>query len=312
MLKVAIVGVGGISGAHIMGWKNIEDTEIAAICDIRQERLDMYPDYRHYTDFDAMLEGEEIDVLDICLPTYLHADFAIKAMKLGINVLCEKPLSLNSEDVTRVYETAKENNVKFMAAQVIRFWNEYDALKKIYDEKRYGELLSGRVWRLGQMPGWSWDGWMFDENRSGLVPFDLHIHDLDFLVYTFGKPNNVKANRSKRPEQDYIHAVYEFDGFFVSAECAWYAGPHPFVMGYRFQFEKAVVTYEGGKMTVYEVGEKPCDMTGGGNVLGDGIPSGSAYESEIRYFVNCVREGKEPDKIKPHELETVIKILRTL
>lgn len=74
MLKVALVGVGGISGAHIPAWESMDDAELVAICDIRPERMENYPDKRHYTDFDEMLEKEDVDILDICLPTFLHAD----------------------------------------------------------------------------------------------------------------------------------------------------------------------------------------------------------------------------------------------
>ena len=81
MLKVALVGVGGISGAHIPAWNNMDDAELVALCDIRPEQMERYPNLRHYTDFETMLENEKIDILDICLPTYLHADFAVKAME---------------------------------------------------------------------------------------------------------------------------------------------------------------------------------------------------------------------------------------
>ena len=51
MLKVGVVGVGGISGAHIPAWEEIKEVELVALCDIRQERLDQYPKKRHYNDF---------------------------------------------------------------------------------------------------------------------------------------------------------------------------------------------------------------------------------------------------------------------
>ena len=142
MLKVALVGVGGISGAHIPAWDEMENAELVALCDIRPERMEQYESKRHYTDFEDMLNNEEIDILDICLPTYLHADYAVKAMERGIHVICEKPISMKEEDIDRVYNTAKKNNVKFMVAQVLRFWPEYELLKEIYDTKKYGNLLS--------------------------------------------------------------------------------------------------------------------------------------------------------------------------
>lgn len=314
MLKTAIIGAGGISRSHIAGWNSVEGAELVALCDIRPECMKDYTDKRQYTDFDEMLENEEIDILDICLPTYLHADYAVRAMERGINVLCEKPLSLRREDVSRVYGAAEKNNVKVMIAQVLRFWPEYMLIKDLYDKKTYGRLLSGSMSRLSRYPGWSWDGWMADENRSGLVPFDLHIHDLDFLVWAFGKPESVSKFRSKLPYQDYVRASYSFGGFSVTAEAAWFAAPYPFSAGFRFQFENALAVLEGGKLTIYErEGKVFCPI---GNAEGDtgniGLPASNAYVNEIRYFADCVKNNAEPERVKPCELETVIDILNSL
>lgn len=314
MLKVALVGVGGISGAHIPAWEERRDAELVALCDIRAEQMEKYKNKHCYTDFDEMLKNEEIDILDICLPTYLHAEFAIKAMNMGINVICEKPVSLNAADVARVYSTAKSNNVKFMVAQVLRFWPEYSIIKEIYDTGKYGRLLSGYMGRLGVRPKWSWDDWMMDENRSGLVPFDLHIHDLDFIVYAFGKPKEFKDYRARSENQDYINSIYEYDGFFITTEAAWYDAPYPFAANFRFQFEKALAVFENHEMTIYEKDGKifkPVSQSG--EDTGDiGLPKSNAYSNEINYFADCVLSGAEPDRVKPAELETVISILKAL
>ena len=310
MLKVGLVGVGGISGAHIPAWQSMEDVELVALCDVRPEQMTCYPELRQYTDMDDMLAKEQLDILDICLPTYLHADAAVKAMERGIHVLSEKPVSLKTEDVHRLYETAKRNNVRFMVAQVLRFWPEYVYLKEIYDSGRYGKLLSGRMARLGHMPGWSWDNWMKDESRSGLVPFDLHIHDLDFMVYTFGKPKQVSSFRARRPDQDVFTAVYQFDGFYVDSEATWYAAPYPFHATYRFQFEKALIVLDGA-LTVYEVDGKTFTVgADGGETGGIELPPTNAYANEIRYFADCVKAGRDADRVKEKELETVVKILK--
>ena len=310
MLKVGLVGVGGISGAHIPAWQSMEDVELVALCDVRPEQMTRYPELRQYTDMDDMLAKEQLDILDICLPTYLHADAAVKAMERGIHVLSEKPVSLKTEDVHRLYETAKRNNVRFMVAQVLRFWPEYVSLKEIYDSGRYGKLLSGRMARLGHMPGWSWDNWMKDESRSGLVPFDLHIHDLDFMVYTFGKPKQVSSFRARRPDQDVFTAVYQFDGFYVDSEATWYAAPYPFHATYRFQFEKALIVLDGA-LTVYEVDGKTFTVgADGGETGGIELPPTNAYANEIRYFADCVKAGCDADRVKEEELETVVKILK--
>ena len=261
MLKIGLVGCGGISGVHVPAWDKMDDAQLVAVCDIRPEKAERYPGHKIYTDFDKMLEENDFDIIDICLPTFLHCEFAVKAMKKGINVLSEKPISLKESDVGLLFSTAKENGVKYMVAQVLRFWNEYEALKQIYDTKKYGELISGTMWRLGGVPQGSWNDWYLKKELSGLIPFDLHIHDLDFLVYTFGAPKSYSCNRKDRPEQDYMSVVYDYGDFFVTAEAAWYKASYAFCMGFRFQFENAIVALENDELTIYDCEGnriKPC------------------------------------------------------
>ena len=316
MLKVGLVGTGGISRAHIPAWIAMEETELVALCDIRPEMMEEFPNQRHYTDFSEMLEKEDLDILDICLPTNLHVDYAVQAMEKGIHVICEKPIALKEEAVTRAYEAAERNNVKFMIAQVLRFWPEYEFLKSIVGSGRYGKVLSGYMQRLGVKPKWSWDNWMMDPERSGMVPFDLHIHDVDFLMYCFGNPRNVIRHRSLRPEQDYIANVYEYGDFFVTVEAAWYAAPMPFGAGFRFQFEDALVIYEKGVCTVYQNDGTVLDFSA---AISGEVEAGSvnliqsdAYANEIRYFTDCVLADRFPDKVKAAELKNVIRILNSL
>lgn len=316
MLKVGLVGVGGISSAHIPAWNAMAETELVALCDIRPSQMEQYPQQRQYTDFAEMLQKEELDILDICLPTYLHVDYAVMAMEKGIHVICEKPIALKAEDAKRAYAAARKNGVQFMVAQVLRFWPEYMFLKELVDSRRYGRVLSGYMQRLGVKPKWSWDNWMMDPNRSGMVPFDLHIHDLDFLVYAFGTPEKVVKHRSLRPEQDYIANVYEYPGFFVTVEAAWYAAPMPFGAGFRFQFEDALVIYSGGVCTVYRNDGTVLDLSA---AIDQQIDSGDvnliqsdAYANEIRYFTDCVLFKRFPDKVKEEELTSVIGILNSL
>lgn len=157
------------------------------------------------------------------------------------------------------------------------------------DTGRYGKLLSGEMERLGCYPKWSWDGWMMDEPRSGFVPFDLHIHDLDFVVYAFGAPSKVDHFRSKQKDQDFLHAVYSYPDFFVSVEASWFAAPYPFHMSFRFQFEDAVVAYEDAKLSIYQRDGKvicPFDDTDAAEF--SQLPQSSGYASEIHYFYDCL------------------------
>lgn len=315
MLKIGLVGCGGISGAHVPAWDAMEDAQLVAICDIRAEKMERYPDHKFYTDFDEMLEENEFDIIDVCLPTFLHCEYALRAMNKGINVISEKPVSLNIEDVDKLYSAAEKNGVKYMVAQVLRFWREYEILKQIYDTEKYGKLISGSMWRLGGYPSGGWNNWYYDKKLSGLVPFDLHIHDLDFIVYAFGDPKSFSCMRKEREDQDYMSVVYDYGDFFINTEASWYKAKYPFYMGFRFQFEEAVVAMERDGFTIYDCeGNEfhPCDEAADENQSDFDLPSAGAYENEIHYFADCVKNDRPVEKVTKDSLKTVLGILNSI
>jgi predicted dehydrogenase len=317
MLKVGLIGCGFMGGMHSACYNEIDGVQVVAVADVRPEKAEEVAKLhgaKIFANGDELIANADVDVVDICLPTYLHADYAIMAMEKGINVICEKPISLKEEDIERVYSTAKKNNVKFMIAQVLRFWPEYELLKEIFDTEKYGKLLSGTMTRLGCYPKWSWDGWMMDEKRSGLTPFDLHIHDLDFMVYAFGAPKKVAHQyRSKRPDQDFISVTYDFGDFSINSEASWYATSYPFTAEFRFQFEDALVSNENGKMQIFlRDGKIDLSEDAEGDTGDINLPKSDAYANEIKYFLDCVMNDKEVEKVKSDELLAVLKILNSL
>lgn len=316
MLKVAMLGMGGISGSHCEAWKEFEDAQVIAVCDIRPEKADAAAEKmgcKAYYCYEDMVAGEKFDILDICLPTFLHAEYSIRGMKDGAHVICEKPISLDINDVDRIYNTARETGKNFMIAQVVRFWREYLVLKDAYDTGKYGKLLSGHMTRLGNTPDTSWENWMRDPNRSGLVPFDLHIHDLDFMIYAFGKPEKMTRFRAGNATQDYFEAIYQYPDFFISGEAAWFDCKYRFQCAFRFQFEKAVLEYKDGKMTIFRQDGENISLDDTLAEDGDGyVPKTNAYFEEIRYFVDCVKAGVPCDKVKADELKTVLDLIAQL
>lgn len=316
MFKVGMIGMGGISAVHREAWKNIPEAQVISVCDIRPEKADAAAkdmNAKAYYDFEEMLKNEPFDVLDITLPTYLHVEYIIRALNAGKHVICEKPISLHIEDVARVYDAARKNNKCIMIAQCVRFWAEYKAVKAAYESGCYGKLLSGHMTRLGNTPRSSWDDWMKDPERSGRVPFDLHIHDLDFMIYAFGKPEKMTRFRASTDAQDYFEAIYQYPDFFISGEAAWYDCNYAFQCGFRFQFEDAVMELKDGKMTIFHKNGK-AELFGEASAeKGDGyVPKTNAYYEEIRYFADCVLAGKPCDVVKPEELRTVLDLISQL
>lgn len=315
MLNIAIMGCGNISNVHMESWMQIPGAKIVAGCDIRPERTAWMHEKtggKEYSDFDTMLNNEKIDILDICLPTNLHAEYAIRGMDRGIHVLLEKPISLKIEDVDKVYAAAKRNNVRFMVAQVLRFWHEYLVIKEAYESGEYGRLVSASMTRLGRTPSNSWDNWMNDKERSGLTPFDLHIHDLDFMVHAFGAPKSMVCRRATAEKRDDIHVFYRYDDFFIYCEAAWVDVNYVFNSAYRFQFEDAVFEYSGGKLTVFKRDCEPEVMGATSEFKDANVPTTNAYFNEIRYFTDCVLSGQDCDRVKAEELKTVLECISGL
>jgi predicted dehydrogenase len=316
-MKIALVGVGGMGNVHFNVYKGMTDIEFVAACDIRmdmlKEKVGDYP-IRLYADMDEMLQAEKPDMVDLCTPTYMHVEQAVKAMEFGCHVLSEKPMALNSEDCETLLAAIKRTGKRYMTAQVVRFMNAYKYLRGVIESGKYGKLESLAMQRVSATPIWSWDNWMMDEKRSGLVPFDLHIHDLDFMVYAFGKPTVNYQYGSKLPKQDFISVSYDFGDFSINCESSWYAARYPFTAEFRFQFEKAIVAWEKGEMKIYTEDDEPINLTNEaeGDTGNINLPKSDAYANELIYFKNCVKNNLPVEMVKADELECVLKILNNL
>ncbi len=318
MIKVGIIGTGGMGSVHVNEWKALKDVEIVAVCDVTKEHADRHVEgnIKAYYDYKEMLEKENFDIIDVCTPTYLHKEVSIAAMNKKINVICEKPLALNVDEAKEIYSVAKENDVYFMVAHVIRFWDEYVSLKKIIEEKKYGKLLNMSMWRISAKPKWSWENWMLDEKKSGLIPLDLHIHDLDYMVSVFGAPKSYEmsrgiANKGIDEYTDQINMRYDYDGFYVTSSASWYNCDYPFVAGFRAHFEQAVVEYSNGVLMAYQSDGQSIELNKKleGEGVGINLPTTNGYANEIIYFKDCVKNNTAPSVIKEQEIYDVLSIV---
>jgi predicted dehydrogenase len=318
-MKIALIGAGGIGHVHSDGYLHIPGAEVTAVADIRFEKAQEVAGLhsaRAYPSVELLLENEKPDMVDICTPTYTHADIAIRCMVQGLHTLCEKPMALNLADAEAMAACAHQNGVMLMIAQVIRFWPEYAYLKTVYDQGTYGRLLQVSFSRTGGAPLWSWENWFTDKARSGLAPFDLHIHDADYIHYLLGKPVKVQSMALDRPElfSSYIRTRYFYENdVLVDAEGGWYAGQIPFTATYRAVFERAVLEYRNDALLVYPAGEtKPqkVDFTAGVE-MGPSInlTSTGPYHTECAYFVKCVQDNTPPTVITPEQSVATLKTL---
>ncbi len=311
-LTAALIGCGGMGATHNLALKALSEemgVEMIAIADCRQECLEkgaeIWPGVHKYETGMELLEKETPDIVHICLPSYLHADHAVRAMKKGCHVFIEKPVCLSREEGELLLKTQKETGVKVMVGQVVRSFAEYRYLKEVYEKQTYGKLKSLVMQRLSRKAAWGFENWFMDEKKSGSVVLDLHIHDLDFLRYMIGEPDSftVKATAFETGLINQVIVDYRFGDVFAVAEGLWdVSTTMAFEPSFRACFEEATVVYNGTKepaLVVYgkdgtvvspklEKDDQMRDAVSGIN-LSDLGP----YYTEIRYFLECLRSGKE-------------------
>lgn len=204
--------------------------------------------YQCYTDLEEILRNEQIDLIDICVPSYLHREISVKMLERGYNVLCEKPMALNSEDCTAMLEAEKKSGKHFMIAQVLRFFPEYEYLKSCITDGRFGKPLVAFFDRLSAPATWGWENWFMDYNKAGGCITDLHVHDIDIARYLFGEPKSVSCRAvDTNSKFDIVQTTLGYDDVIVTVHGAWASHKTRFSAGYRVDFEQATVVLENGK-----------------------------------------------------------------
>ena len=193
MLKVGLIGCGFMGGMHSACYKEIDGVEVVAVADIRAEKAEEIAKVHNAVIFnngEDLINNAAVDIVDICLPTFLHTSHAVMAMEKGKNVFIEKPVCLTNEEGKLLLETQNKTGAKVQVGQVIRLWDEYKWLKGVYDKKEYGEVKTAVFKRLSSTPTWGWDNWLHKAECSGSMALDLHIHDVDFMRYMMGEPDS--------------------------------------------------------------------------------------------------------------------------
>ncbi|HUF41702.1 MAG TPA: Gfo/Idh/MocA family oxidoreductase [Verrucomicrobiae bacterium] len=187
-LKVAIVGTGGIFRlAHGPAWRQIPQARIIATCDIIKERADQARAElgieKSFSSLDELLTSDAVDLVDICTPHPSHAELAIKALRAGKHVICEKPMALEIEDAARMIEAAKETGCHLYIGHTRRFDRRWVGVKEQLAAGRIGEPVCAR-WSERGWAGFAQDNWRWDP-RNGGVLMDLGVHIADLFAWFF-------------------------------------------------------------------------------------------------------------------------------
>lgn len=310
MQKIAIIGFGFMGGMHAQIYSQLKTAKLCAVVEKNTAKaraamkklgiaVPVYPTLK------AALAGQEIDVVDVCLPTDLHTTFALEAIAAGKHVFCEKPLALTDAEARRVVAAAKKSGVAFQVGQCIRFWPEYQALEAFVKSGKGGRLLSLSLQRRAARTAYSDGNWLNDGKRSGGAALDLHIHDTDFVHHLLGKPQAVTSTGTKDATGwSHIFTTYHFKKVSVTAEGGWnYPKNWGFQMSFQAVFENAAVEYDSGASPTLVVtqgngAKKPLAFQqpgAGESKSGTGnLSSLGGYYNELAEFLRCLEAGHAP------------------
>lgn len=217
-MKVGVIGLGAISPLHISALQSLGQ-DIVAVCDIDLDKCKAINDKfglcaTEYTDYKLMLKNEELDVVHICTPHYLHAEMICQALEKNVNVLCEKPLAINFEQLAQI-----EESVKTSKAQLgVCFQNRYNAsilyLKNFFKGKEVKSASANLIWCRNKdyYNSAAWRGTQSQE--GGGVMINQAIHSLDLLQWICGMPESVTAHVSNNSLQGVIEVEDTAYGLF--------------------------------------------------------------------------------------------------
>ena len=319
-IRVAIIGYGGIARVHNTAYsKLVSDgypVELVAVCEkdfarvntklnfnLGGEDTPLPPDIHLYSDIEELIAKENFDVADVCLPTFLHKDVAIRFLKAGKHVICEKPMALSSEDCDLMLNAARESGRKLMIAHCLRFDDAYNYLKECVTSGKFGSLDNLYLDRHSIYPSW---GTSFSDNsRTGGCALDTHIHDIDIAEYILGTPESVCAVEFNcPPEYQVVTSTLHYKNTTVIANGSWdTAYSTAFESGFRARFEKATVLLKDGVLTVKECGKEPYSPK----------LAGSDYTVlELKHLFDRITDGKESEINPPYASRRSVRLVELL
>ena len=191
-MNVALIGTGTISETkHLPILRSMQDVNIVAICDNNKKRLQRVADSfkidNTYADIDDMLKYVDIDVVDLATPGFTHFEIARKVISADINLLVEKPATLNAKEAEYLEVESIRRKLKLGVCQTYRYSEPVIEFQKIRECGGIGSIDRIVTIQHGStifaLPPWFWD-----ENKSGGILFELGIHAIDLQCYLMGQP----------------------------------------------------------------------------------------------------------------------------
>ncbi|MNO43111.1 Glucose--fructose oxidoreductase precursor [compost metagenome] len=286
-MNVAVLGT-GFGAYHTQLWMKMDRVDKVIIFgrnEAKLQKLKQTLGVEITTKIDDVMLDSTIDVIDICLPTSLHKQFAVDALKNGKHVFCETPVCLNIEDAIAMKEAEQLYDSRILVNQFIKFDPAYKYLYEATQQEKYGKLLSLTLKRETP-PLWG-------DLGLHAIATNLMIHELDFITWMLGStaPNFVWGTDGGKSDQALVRAIFQQPN--VSAEIivsSQMPTTYPFSVGYEAYFEQGKLVYQESDNMNGSVESSFIEYTASGKqeLL---LDPANPYEKSIEHALHCLADG---------------------
>ncbi len=201
-LRYGCIGAGGIARKkHMSNYAKLKEIEMVAVCDsvlpAAQALANDFGIVKVYTNYKEMVDKENLDLVSVCTPNFLHREITCYALEHGVNVHCEKPLAMNQQEALEIWKVSERTGKKVMLGLNKRYLPETLLVHEIMKEDFFGDIYHVRCgWRRNSgIPGIG--RWFTNQALSGGgVMIDLGVHYLDLALSYLDYPNIITVSGS--------------------------------------------------------------------------------------------------------------------
>jgi myo-inositol 2-dehydrogenase / D-chiro-inositol 1-dehydrogenase len=312
--KVAILGAGFIADIHLESYARfVPDAEVTAVYSRTAAHAERFAKHwripRLFTDLDALIAEADCDVVDICLPNFLHHRATVAAAKAGKHVIIEKPLCMTLEEADEMIAVCRAHDRKLMYAEELCFAPKYERIRLLVSEGAVGDvyMLKQLEKHSGPHTDWFWDV----EQSGGGVLMDMGCHAFGWFRWMLGGNPKVKSvwatmdtvrHSARTRGEDNTICVVEFEnGVIGLAEDSWAkpGGMDDRIEVYGSKGVSYADLFRGNSASTYSeegygyAAEKAGSTQGWTYTIFEEVFN-QGYPHELQHFIECVRGNKTP------------------
>ena len=311
--KVAILGAGFIADIHVESYQRfVPEAEIVAVYARNEQKVQAFAAKhqipKSFTNLDDLFENSGCDLVDICLPNFLHCEATLKAARAGKHIIIEKPLAVTLEEADEMIAACKNAGVKLMYAEELCFAPKYERVRQMIDENAVGELY---MLKQSEKHSGPHSDWFYDVNLSGGgVLMDMGCHAIEWFRWILknAKVKSVYASMStvlhkgRTKGEDNAVVIIEFEnGVTAVSESSWAKhggmddkcevyGTGGVIYADLFMGNSSLAYSKSG----YGYALEKADTTVGWTfpIFEEAFNQG--YPQELKHFIECVQQDKDP------------------